>query len=86
MQIWNGSCAPTSNWKKKSSVRKACRKMKRDTRRGGRSATQRCFANLADSNENERSVPETIGQRSSVFICVARLKKVLIELFRHPVP
>jgi len=43
---------------------------------------QRSFANLADSNEIERSV----RQKTSVFICVARLKKVLIELFRHPVP
>ena len=34
----------------------------------------------------ERSVPDTVRQKTSVFICVARLKKVLIELFRHPVP
>ena len=43
-------------------------------------------ANLADSNEIERSVPETTRQKTSLFICVARLKEVLIELFRHPVP
>jgi hypothetical protein len=30
--------------------------------------------------------PDTVRQKTSVFICVARLKKVLIELFRHPVP
>ncbi len=48
---------------------------------------RRSFANLADSNENERSVPDTVRQKTSVFICcVARSKKVLIELFRHPVP
>jgi hypothetical protein len=28
---------------------------------------------------------DTVRQKTSVFICVARLKKVLIELFRHPV-
>jgi len=47
---------------------------------------QRSFANLADSNEIERSVPDTVRQKTSVFIGVTRLKKVLIELFRHPVP
>ena len=46
----------------------------------------RSFANLADSNEIERSVPDAIRQKTSVSICVARLKEVLIELFRHPVP
>jgi hypothetical protein len=45
---------------------------------------RRSFANLADSNEIQRSVPDTVRQKTSVFICVARLKKVLIELFRHP--
>jgi len=47
---------------------------------------RRSKANLADSNEIERSVPETTRQKTSVFICVSRLKKALIELFRHTVP
>ena len=47
---------------------------------------RRGFADLADSNEIERSVPDTVRRKTSVFIWVARLKKVLIELFRHPVP
>jgi hypothetical protein len=33
------------------------------------------FANLADSNEIERSAPDTVRQETSVFICGARLKK-----------
>jgi hypothetical protein len=43
------------------------------------------FANLADSNEIEQRIPDTVRQKTSVFIWIARLKKVLIELFRHPV-
>jgi hypothetical protein len=44
------------------------------------------LCSLADSNEIEGSVPDTVRQKTSVFICVMRLKEVLIELFRHPVP
>jgi len=47
---------------------------------------RRSFANLADSNEIERSVPDTVRQKTSVFICVPRLKKVLIELLGHTMP
>jgi hypothetical protein len=47
---------------------------------------RRSFSNLADSNGIERSVPDTVLRKTSVFIWVTRLKKVLIELFRHPVP
>ena len=37
-------------------------------------------------NEIEKRVPDTARQKASVFICIARLKEVLIELSRHPVP
>ena len=44
------------------------------------SATPRRF------NQIQRSVPATVRQNTSVLICLARLKKVLIELLGYPVP
>ncbi len=35
---------------------------------------RRSFANLADSNEIEQSAPDTVREKTSVFIWVARFK------------
>jgi hypothetical protein len=51
-----------------------------------REENRRSFADLADSYLIERSASGTLPQKTSVFIWVTRLKEVLIELSRHPVP